>query len=395
MRVAIHDYSGHPFQVQLSRALAKRGYDVLHLFSGSFQTPRGSVCKLSSDPKCFDCYGIFLPQPFEKYSFVKRRFQEVEYGKLLIQEIIKFAPDVVISSNTPLDSQKILLKECKKRGIKFIFWLQDLWSAAIKETLTKKYYVLGTCIGLYYIWLEASILRDSDKVVAITEDFIPLLKKQRIKKERIDIINNWAPIEEIPVFSKANQWSKEKGLHNKFCFLYSGTLGLKHNPDFLLGIAKHFSNNDDIRLVVVSEGLGANYLKKKKKQLNLDNLILFGVQPYEQLPQVLGSADILIAILKSESGKFSVPSKVLTYHCAARPMLLAVPQENLSAEIVLKNSTGVVVPPDDRVMFVKTAEELYKNKELRISYGENARKYAENEFNIEKITDKFIKVFSE
>jgi hypothetical protein len=32
MRVVVHDYAGHPFQVELSRALAARGQDVFHLY---------------------------------------------------------------------------------------------------------------------------------------------------------------------------------------------------------------------------------------------------------------------------------------------------------------------------------------------------------------------------
>lgn len=41
MRLLVHDYSGHPHQVQLSRELAKRGHEVLHLYAGFLQTPRG------------------------------------------------------------------------------------------------------------------------------------------------------------------------------------------------------------------------------------------------------------------------------------------------------------------------------------------------------------------
>ena len=43
LRVVVHDYVGHPFQVQLSRELARRGMDVLHLHCGSFRTGKGDV----------------------------------------------------------------------------------------------------------------------------------------------------------------------------------------------------------------------------------------------------------------------------------------------------------------------------------------------------------------
>lgn len=43
MRILICDYSGHPFQVELSRGLAARGHAVLHLHFADFQTPKGNL----------------------------------------------------------------------------------------------------------------------------------------------------------------------------------------------------------------------------------------------------------------------------------------------------------------------------------------------------------------
>jgi glycosyltransferase involved in cell wall biosynthesis len=80
---------------------------------------------------------------------------------------------------------------------------------------------------------------------------------------------------------------------------------------------------------------------------------------------------------------------VLTYLCAGRPLLLAVPPENLAAKIVSKNRAGLVVPPTDTVAFVKAADCLLHDEALRAELGANARRYAETHFNIETITDSF------
>jgi glycosyltransferase involved in cell wall biosynthesis len=394
MKIIIHDYSGHPFQVQLSRALARRQHQVLHVYSGFFQTPHGSVKKLTTDPDNFDCTALFLSQPFAKYSFFKRRFQEIEYGKLVCREVDKFAPDVVVSSNMPLDPQNILLRKCKYNGIKFIFWLQDLYSNAIKSILTKKYSLLGKMIGLYYEWLEISMLRKSNHIVVITDDFLGILRNSGINGNKIHVIYNWAPLEEIPLRPKDNDWSRTHDLHDKLVILYSGTLGLKHNPQLIYKVAKQLQSREEMKIVVISEGPGADYLKQKQNELNLRNLLLLGFQPFEILPEILACADILVAILEQEAGVFSVPSKVLTYHCAGRPLLLAMPRDNLAARIVEEYQTGLVVNPDDEAGFFKETERLLKNSHLRQLYGENARRYAENTFNIEHITDKFEKIIT-
>jgi colanic acid biosynthesis glycosyl transferase WcaI len=141
--------------------------------------------------------------------------------------------------------------------------------------------------------------------------------------------------------------------------------------------------------VVITKGLGEEYLKQKKAEHGLDNLIILPFQPYEELPEVLASADVLLALLEKDARIFAVPSKVLTSLCAKRPLLLAVPQENLAARIVDKNEAGVVVEPDDVSVFLESAERLREDKKLREQMGKNGRKYAEEHFDIGKITDQF------
>jgi glycosyltransferase involved in cell wall biosynthesis len=98
---------------------------------------------------------------------------------------------------------------------------------------------------------------------------------------------------------------------------------------------------------------------------------------------------VLLAILEPDAGVFSVPSKVLSYLCAARPLLLAVPQENLAAKIVAQNKAGLVVNPEDTAAFIQAAVLLREDSGLREELGRNGRNYAETHFNIEKITNKF------
>lgn len=394
MRILVHDYSHHPFPIQLSRALAKRHHQVLHIYSGSFQAPHNNLNKLATDPDNFNCLPIYLSKPFAKYSFLKRRFQEVEYGKLINEEADKFKPDAIISANSPLDAQNILLKRQKKKGVKFIFWLQDYWGIAINNQLIKKYYLLGNIIGAYYKRLEYRLLRRSDQVIVITEDFLPILKMAHIQREKIHVIHNWSPLEELPIEPKNNDWARKHGLNDKLCILYSGTLGLKHNPQLILRLAIHLKDRNDVKIVILSEGPGADFLREKKEELKLHNLMLFGFQSFEILIQVHGAADILMAILERESSIYSVPSKVLTYHCAGRALLLSVPSDNLAARIVNENKTGVVVSPGNDQEFVGAAEKLLQDAQLRQQYGRNARNYAETTFDIERITDKFVRILN-
>ena len=98
--------------------------------------------------------------------------------------------------------------------------------------------------------------------------------------------------------------------------------------------------------------------------------MLLPFQPYEVLPEVLASADVLLAILEPEAGVFSVPSKVLSYHCAGRPILAAIPAENLAARIIerarQRRRRG---SRRDEQAFVAAARRLLDEPERRAAHG--------------------------
>ena len=113
------------------------------------------------------------------------------------------------------------------------------------------------------------------------------------------------------------------------------------------------------------------------------------------LPDVMGSADVLVAILEPDAGVFSVPSKVLSYLCASRPVLLAVPKENLAAKIVAESGAGLVVEPTDIAGFCAAAQQLIRfSTDLREQSAKAARQYAETHFDIRNIGDQFEAILS-
>ncbi len=390
----MHDVSGHPFQVQLSRELARRGHEVLHLYFDSFQSPRGNVQRGACDPPSFGIEGLRFDQPFEKYNLVKRRLHEARYGHLAAARIATFRPDVLVASNTPVDAENIIQARCRKLGIPVVFWLQDIYSIAMRSILRRKSVPFAGLISDWYERAERRLLRESEAVVCISPDFERTIGNWGVEPKRVVTIENWAPRDEVPVLEQDNDWSRRHGLAGKFVFLYSGTIGMKHNPGMLVRIADAFAGRDDVEVVVVSEGLGANWIRAEMAARPRSNLRVLPLQPFSELPQALASASVLMALLGEESGEFSVPSKVLTYHCAGRALLLAVPGRNLAARIVGQNETGLVVPPDSEEGFVAAAEVLYRDARLRARFAANAQRYADEKFDIAKIATRFEGVFA-
>lgn len=380
MRVYVYDYPGHAFPVQLSRALAARGHDVRHVCFKAFQAPKGPLERREDDPANFELGFTELDEPFAKHSFVKRWSQERRLGVLVREDIKRWKPDAVLAGNAPLDPQAGAFAGARDVGAGFVYWLQDLVGIAIRKILSRKIPIAGDAIGIYYEAMEARLLRRADAVVAITADFEPLLKSWHVQK--IHTIENWAAREDIEIAPRDNAFAREQGLVGRPVFLYSGTLGMKHDPSLLRDLALHLP---DAIMLVISEGPGADWLKAQ----SLSNLRVLPFQNFARLGEMLASADVLVAVLEPDAGIFSVPSKVLTYLCAGRPILAAIPPENLSARILVREGAGLVANPADRASFLDGAKSLAANPETRAAMGAKALDYARRTFDIATISARF------
>ncbi|MCI0401156.1 MAG: glycosyltransferase family 4 protein [Gammaproteobacteria bacterium] len=392
MKILIHDYVGHPFQVQLSRSLAYRDHQVIHAYAGGdLLTPRGNLSLQEDDPANLSFIKIPIDAEYRKhkYNLLRRRDMEIKYGKKLAALLNEKRPDVVISGNTPTEPQLIFQKACQQINVPFISWIQDFYSIAVDKLVRKKLPAVGAFVGHYYKRMDQKIFNSNQHIICITDDFIPILKHFGVHSTPVSVIPNWAPLNEVPMVDKNNAWASEHRLVDKTVLLYSGTLAMKHNPELLLKVARVYKDNDDIRVVVVSEGPGRDWLENHKREENLGNLLLLDFQPFARLPEVLGSADVLMAVLEPDAGLFSVPSKVLTYLCARRPILMAVPGENLASRIVHQYRTGLSVEPMDIEGFCSAARQLIENPGLRAELAGNGRAYAEKNFDIGQITDRF------
>ena len=390
MRIFLHDYGGYAFTLQLAGALARRGHEVCYAYS--ITTQYVERCDASKVDTPVIMKGIQLSQPFQKYSFLKRRQAEIEHGRLTAGEIKDFQPDVVISANAPLDAQAAILRAARNVGARFVYWFQDAIGMATRRALHTKLGLIGDTVGRYYQYREKGFARQSDHLVLISDDFQKLMQDWGIEHSLYSVVPNWAPLPEISPGLKENPWAVENNLAGQFCFLYSGILGLKHDPRIFVRLAEHFADCEDARILVVSEGGGADWLKEQREVLELGNLIVMPFQPAQRYEEVLATGDVLISILKEEAGEYSVPSKVLSYLCAARPILLSVPLENAAAKMVVNAEAGKVSAPSNLDGFLRNAEKLFEDQEMRHLLGTNGRLFAENLFDIERIADKFANI---
>ncbi len=352
---------------------------------GSYTSGEG--CLDAGDDPNLSVVAVPAGESFARYSPVRRVRQEAAYGRRFTRVAAEFRPDVILASNVPLVAKSVAAAWCRREGVPWVFWLQDLHSVAMVAEAEKRAGNLGRRVGAGFEALERRLLRQADAVVPITDDFRPMLRGWGVDDSVTSVIENWAPLGDLPLRPRDNDWRRRHGLGDRFVYLYSGTLGLKHRPELLYHLAEQ--RVDDADVVVISEGMGEARLREMLRERPLPNLRLLPFQPMADYPDILGAADVLVALLEPTAGTFSVPSKVLSYLCAGRPVLAAIPPENLAARTIERAGAGVVVPPTDEEGFLVAAKQLRADDGLRAACGRSARAYAEATFDTDAITDRF------
>jgi colanic acid biosynthesis glycosyl transferase WcaI len=385
LRLVIHDYSGHPGQVHLSRELARRGHRVEHQYCASYTTGRGATERRDDDPESFVVRAIELSGEFARYSPVVRLRQEFQYARMSTRTILAARPDVAVLSNIPLLSLFILTLSLRMRRVPYIFWQQDVYSEAIRVIARDRLGRLGCLVGWVAGRAERQVARGAGAIVAISDTFVEQLDAWGILTSKVHVVPNWAAIDEMPLRPRDNAWAKTHGVAGVPTVMYAGTLGLKHDPSVLSRLARTAPTGS--RMVVVSEGRGREWLESEAGAA--PGLMLFDYQPYEQLPDVLASADVLLVVLESNASRYSVPSKVLNYFCAGRPVLALLPPNNAVARMVEAAEAGLVVAPGDADAASAALRSLLTSPAAQHKMGTAARRYAERTFDVRRVGDRF------
>ena len=390
MRILVHDYSGHPFQVQLSRELSRRGHDVTHSYCAAYVSGKGHLQAEPDETIAFDPIGVGVV--IQKMRFRYRLFQELGLGRELVRQVRRVRPDVVMMSNVPIPTLMVFALAMVTMRVPWVLWHQDVQAVAIRSfadgKISRMFRFLAAGIEAGERWCSrraAAVVVIADSFVAVHEDWGTA--------DKVSVIPNWAPLDEIVPVERKNDWAVEHGLEDTATLLYSGTLGLKHNPALLVGLAREvIDSGRDVRLVVVNEGPAEEILRAEAARLDVP-LTLLPFQPYERLPEVLGSGDVLVVLLEQEAGAFSVPSKTLSYLCAGRPILGLMPEANLASRLV-RDVGGAVLPPREESLASAAAwvGSVLDDRELRDELGLAARQLAEHEFALATSADRFERI---
>jgi glycosyltransferase involved in cell wall biosynthesis len=392
VRITVHDYSGHPFQVQLSRELARRGHSVLHEYSSQYISGRGRLTVTEDDPDTLRIEPVQARRPNRKYDPLGRIRFELSYAQAWRERLEREPADVIVACNVQLFTLAAVRRYLVRSGRPWVLWHQDICSLAVAGEINRRLPApLSAPLGRWAESLERAQVRSADRVVAIGDEFVNQYRSWQLPVDGVDVIPNWAPLDELVPGRRDNAWAREQQLPQQpVRLLYAGTLGRKHKPQLMLELLDAArARGVDATLVVCSEGLGADELAVAAE--GRSDVRILGYQPAERFAEVLASADVMIALLEPHAAAFSVPSKVLSYMSAGRPTIALVPDGNPAARDV-RAAGGFVAQPSSAGVEQAAgwlAQTLQADPAALARLGRQARQLAEQKFDIGAIADRF------
>ena len=148
-----------------------------------------------------------------------------------------------------------------------------------------------------------------------------------------------------------------------------GTIGYVSGAEILIEAARVLKSRRDILILCVGGGPLRDRLADTAARERLDNLRFLPFQPAEDLDQVQATADIGLVTLLSDAGKTSVPSKVLGYLAAGRPVVASVAADSDTAKMVEEAGCGRVTTCMDPVALAGAIRELADDPDTRSAMG--------------------------
>jgi glycosyltransferase involved in cell wall biosynthesis len=164
------------------------------------------------------------------------------------------------------------------------------------------------------------------------------------------------------------------GLQNKFVVLYAGALGQANDIDTILRAAQRLNSDNNICFVLFGDGKEKARLQSEAERMKLNNVIFAGVRAKKDMPRVVASADVCLAILQDIlMFRTTYPNKVFDYMAAGRASVLVI--DGVSRDLIESSKGGVFVQPGNDELLAKAILELSKDPKRVQQMGENARDY--------------------
>lgn len=220
---------------------------------------------------------------------------------------LSWKPELVVLVVPTLFCAPQALALARLTGAKSVVHIQDYEVDALFGLSIAK----GERLKRWAFTVERSVLRAFDRVSTISSGMLQRAAEKGIDKERLRFFPNWSETARFQNVSRNAELLRGLGVDpDKRVLLYSGNIGEKQGLECVIYAAERLAERTELVFLVVGEGAGKARLLELSQQRNLSNIVFAPLQPYDDLPALLASADCHLVIQKRGAADAVLPSKL-------------------------------------------------------------------------------------
>ena len=301
--------------------------------------------------------------------------------------------NLIIAGSTPPTQGMIAAFVKKRLNVPMVYRLSDVFPDSLVNTGLAKYGSLLWRIGRI---IEDFTYKNADKIVVVSNDIKQNIISKGVPLKKIEVVHDWTDENAIKNITRDKNTLFDE-LHldrNLFYITYAGNLGNSQGVETILGAADLLKDKTDIRFIIFGNGLKENELKQLASVKQLNNISFYPLQPQGRISEVYSLGDASIVICKYGVGKTGMPSKTWSIMSAGTAVLASF-DYNTELQYIIENyNTGLFSKADDFSKLADNIFTLYSNRELCKNYGQNGRKYIEEQLTKTKCTKQMIDIIS-
>jgi len=275
--------------------------------------------------------------------------------------------DVIVGVTPGLGSGLAAAFHGRLRRRRVVIVVQDLAGRGLQQSGMPAHRLLSRLAT----GAERLAVRSADRVISISDSFVPELVSMGVSRARISVLPNWGRVDSEP---RPADPSIE--LNSLVTVLHAGSLGLKQGLEQLVD-AGRLAHERSLpwRFLLVGDGSERSRLEDLAR--GLPTVEFRDPVSDDDLPALLSSADVLLVSQNPANIDMSFPSKLTAYFGAGRPVVAAVPPTGVVADFLHRTGTGFVTPAGDPPALLRAittvVDDPTLSRRLAVAAGEHLR----------------------
>ena len=239
---------------------------------------------------------------------------------------------------------------------------------------------------------EKKVYVKNTRIVTISNDMKKTIAETGCEPEKIDVVYNWADTLNLHHVDKSkNLLMDELGIDKKkFIVSYAGDIGLFQGWDIITEAAKILQEKtDEICFALIGSGSYKSQLLEKIKRENINNVQVFPLQPASRLSEIYSVGDMELVPIERGITKMALPSKTGVIMSCGSPLLALVDEKSEISNIIRERNIGVALEHGSAEKLAEAVIYCYKNRDKLDAWGNNARKFAVENYSRKTQTQKY------